>query len=142
MSLYRTDLSVNSTDTKVFAAITEPEHLVNWWPKRCSGTPENNAEYNFYFTPEYNWFGKVTEFIPEKSFHIKMTSSDEDWDPTSFGFDLKDTNPGEVLVRFSHTGWKECNAHFRRSSYCWAMLLHNLKNYIENGIIIPFDERE
>ncbi|MEQ8573885.1 MAG: SRPBCC domain-containing protein, partial [Fulvivirga sp.] len=74
-------------------------------------------------------------------FHIKMTDADEDWNPTSFGFDLTELEGG-VDVKFWHVGWPECNHHFRRSSYCWAILLQGLKNYIEKGIIIPFEERE
>jgi len=70
-----------------------------------------------------------------------MTKSDQDWDPTSFGFDLEDIENG-VLVKFWHKGWPECNHHFRRSSFCWAMLLNGLKNYVEKGIIKPFKERE
>ena len=76
-----------------------------------------------------------------ESFYIKMTESDEDWDFTTFGFDIERKDKS-VLVEFSHIRWPECNAHFRRSSFCWAMLLNGLKNYLERGIIVPFEERE
>jgi hypothetical protein len=70
-----------------------------------------------------------------------MTDSDEDWDPTSFGFDLEPQEAG-TAVKFWHKGWPTLNHHFRRSSYCWAILLQGLKNYVEKGIIVPFEERE
>lgn len=70
-----------------------------------------------------------------------MTKTDEDWNPTSFGFDSEELEI-MVQVRFWHKGWPECNAHFRRSSFCWAIPLNGLKNYIEKGVIIPFVERE
>ncbi|UWX56336.1 hypothetical protein NYZ99_09110 [Maribacter litopenaei] len=70
-----------------------------------------------------------------------MTKSDPDWDATSFGFDLVE-NGENIKVQFWHVGWRECNAHFRRSSFCWAILLNGLKNYVEKGIIIPFEKRE
>lgn len=138
-SIYH-DLEIKGPIEKVFESITQPEHLINWWPLRCSGGPKENETYNFYFTPEYDWYGKVVQLENNKSFHISMTRSDADWDPTTFGFDL---NPSEnkVLVRFFHVEWPECNDHFRRSSYCWAMLLNGLKNYVEKGIIVPFEER-
>lgn len=126
---------------KVYESITEPEHLVNWWPQKCTGKPELGSEYNFYFTDEYDWYGEVTMSKPGEAFHIKMTKSDKDWDPTSFGFDLKE-NAGKTTVSFWHMGWPECNDHFKISSYCWAILLQGLKNYIEKGIIVPFEERE
>ncbi len=135
------DLVINAAIDKVFEAITEPKHLENWWPLKCKGTPRENEEYNFFFTPEYDWYGKVTEFEKGKAFHVKMIKSDPDWDSTSFGFDLKKDGDA-VQVSFWHIGWPECNAHFKRSSFCWAMLLNGLKNYVEKGIIVPFEKRE
>ena len=135
------DLVIKAPISKVFAAISEPEQLEHWWPLKCEGKPEEGATYNLFFGPEYNWFGVVTHIEPNISFHIKMTKSDADWDPTSFGFDLKETELG-VKLGFWHVGWPECNTHFKRSSYCWAMLLKGLKDYLEKGIIVPFEDRE
>ena len=135
------DLVINAPVGDIFTRLTKPEHLVNWWPLRCSGSPELDAEYNFYFDEAYDWYGKVIKVKENQSFHIKMTDSDSDWNLTSFGFDLEETDQG-VQVRFRHIGWPECNAHFKRSSYCWAMLLNGLKNYTERGSIVPFSERD
>lgn len=135
------DLHIMASPAKIFRGISEPDQLINWWPKACTGCPAEGAEYNFFFTPEYNWYGEVLRIVPDKSFHIKMTRADRDWNPTSFGFDLIETDQG-VQLRFEHVGWPECNAHFRRSSFCWAMLLNGLKNYVEQGTIVPFEERE
>ena len=135
------DLMINASADKIFEAITDPDHLVNWWPQTCSGEPKAGEIYNFYFTPEYDWYGQVVEYVHNKAFHIKMTKSDPDWDPTSFGFDLEEVND-RIQVKFWHIGWPECNAHFRRSSFCWAILLKGLKEYVEKGIIVPFEDRE
>jgi len=92
------------------------------------------------FTDEYSWFGKVVKCEFEKSFYIEMTDSDKDWNRTTFGFDLVDTEQ-DLLLKFSHTNWPEINHHFKFSSLCWAMLLNSLKNYLETGSVIPFNER-
>ncbi|WP_109436829.1 SRPBCC domain-containing protein [Aquimarina sp. AU119] len=139
-SIYH-DLFILASIKEVFDGVSVPDHLVNWWPKKCTGTPELEQEYNFYFPPEYDWYGKVTTCKPNKSFHITMTKSDKDWNNTSFGFDLEEIKDG-VQLKFWHKGWPKCNDEFRQSSFCWAMLLSGLKNYIEKGIIIPFQERE
>lgn len=52
-------------------------------------------------------------------------------------------NKHPLNVNFSHVNWAEANDHFKHSSFCWALLLNGLKNYLEdnyleNGIIIPF----
>ena len=131
---------INSSKEKVFEGVFNPDHLINWWPAQCAGNPALGAAYNFYFKPEYDWWGEVIKCDPGKSFHIKMTRSDKDWDPTSFGFDLEDTQDG-VQVSFWHSDWPECNQHFKIASYCWAILLQGLKNYVEKGVIIPFEHR-
>ena len=76
-----------------------------------------------------------------QTIHFKMKEADEDWTPTSFGFDLE-PQQNAILIKFWHTGWPSCNDHFRRSSFCWALLLNGLKNYVEQGIIVPFEDRE
>ena len=134
------DFVINATLQEVFDAISQPKHLNNWWTKKCTGKPELNTEYNLYFTPEYDWNGKVITCQPNQAFHIKMTKSDLDWEPTTFGFNLEQLENG-VQVRFFHIDWPECNHHFRQSSFCWALLLNGLKNYSEKGIIVPFEER-
>lgn len=134
------DLIINAPLTKVFSAVTEPEHLISWWPQKCTGKPEVGEIYNFYFTLEYDWFGKVIEYKHNKTFHIKMTKSELDWDSTTFGFELVEDN-GNVTLHFSHRGWPKCNSHYRTASFCWAILLKGLKDYIEKGKILPFEER-
>lgn len=138
-SIYH-DLEINGSINKIFLAITEPEHLINWWPLKCTGIPKENEVYNFFFSPEYDWYGQVVKLVKDQSFHIQMTKSDPDWESTSFGFDLEQKE-GKVQVKFWHTGWPACNEHFRRSSFCWAILLNGLKNYVEHGKVVPFEER-
>ena len=53
------DFVINATLKEVFDAVSQPEHLNNWWTLKCTGTPELDAEYNLYFAPEYDWYGKV-----------------------------------------------------------------------------------
>lgn len=132
---------IKASAPEIFDAISQPEHLNNWWPLQSSGIPELGALYNFNFTDAYNWFGTVAKCTPNFSFYIKMTDADADWNPTTFGFDLNE-NEGVTSVQFSHINWPRCNAEFKQSSYCWAILLNGLKNYVEKGVIIPFEERE
>jgi hypothetical protein len=113
---------------------------VNWWPLKCKGKAEAEGEYNFYFSTQYDWHGVVTDIKPNRIFFEKMTQSEPDWDETIVGFEMAEEN-GTTQLRFSHTNWQECNSHFRTSSFCWAMLLKGLKDYVEEGIILPFEKR-
>lgn len=134
------DFVINTSKENVFEAITKPTHLNNWWTLKAEGKSVLYSEYNLNFTDEYNWFCNVTKVEKNNYFYLSMTISTEDWKSTTFGFDLKETKTG-TLVKFSHVGWKNCNSEFRNSSFCWAILLNGLKNYLEFGIIIPFEKR-
>lgn len=135
------DLIIRASVDKVYDAITRPAQLVNWWPLACSGEPVKGATYNFNFTDAYDWYGTVASVGTNDHFHIKMTDSDANWNPTSFGFDLT-ANDDHTQLQFWHKGWPACNAEYRQSSYCWAILLQGLKQYVEKGVIVPFEERE
>lgn len=139
-SIYH-NLLIKASAKQVFDAVSLPKHLNNWWPLSSSGIPELGTVYNFNFTDAYNWYGKVVVCKANESFFIKMTEADEDWNSTTFGFQLEEKENGTYL-RFSHTGWPFENDHLKHSSFCWAILLNGLKNYIEKGVIIPFEERE
>jgi len=134
------NLVINASLKEVFDAVSLPQHLNNWWTLKSSGKPELHSEYNLNFTDEYDWYCKVSKVEPNKSFHLKMTKSDDDWNPTTFGFDLEETKNG-TLLKFCHINWPKENNHFKHSSFCWALLLNGLKNYLEKGEIIPFDKR-
>lgn len=134
------NLIIKASTKEVFDAVSQPKHLDNWWTLKSSGIPKLGTEYNLNFTDEYNWYCKVSKVELNKTFYLSMTKSDKDWNPTTFGFTLESTDNG-TLLNFSHVNWPESNNHFKHSSFCWAMLLNGLKNYLEKGVIIPFKER-
>jgi uncharacterized protein YndB with AHSA1/START domain len=131
---------IEAAPEKVFKAVTDPRLFENWWPLRCTGTPAMGEEYNFVFEEPYNWVAAISKFELNRSVYYKMTKSDPDWDPTTFGFELKEHEKGTYLA-FFHKDWPQANDHMKYSSFCWAMLLNGLKNYLENGQIIPFEQR-
>ncbi|GAA4815747.1 SRPBCC domain-containing protein [Litoribaculum gwangyangense] len=134
------NLIIEVSPEQVFVAVSQPRYLDNWWTLKSSGKPELHAEYNLNFSDTYDWYCKVSKIETNKSIHYKMLKSDDDWNPTTFGFDLESTQNG-TMVKFSHINWPELNNHYKYSSFCWAMLLSGLKQYLEKGIIVPFNER-
>ncbi len=87
------------------------KHLDNWWTLKSLGKPELHSEYNLNFTDDYNWFFKVSKIKANESFHLKITDSDKDWNPNTFGFDFETKKNGTYL-KFSHKNWSENNDHF------------------------------
>ena len=121
------NLLIKASKKDVFDAVSQPEHLDNWWTLKSSGVPELGSIYNLNFTDEYDWYCKVVACNTNESFCLKMTKSDDDWNPTTFQFNLQEKGSGTYL-RFSHVNWPKDNDHFKHSSFCWAILLNGLKN--------------
>ena len=134
------DFFINASKEEVYRSITLPGELTNWWPLECQGDPKVGSAYRFYFGPKYDWEGTVAIAKLNESFYIDMTKTDEDWEGTRFGFDLEEDGK-HTKVCFSHINWKSNSEHYRIASFCWAMLLNGLKDYIEKGIVIPFEKR-
>ncbi|MDG5492044.1 SRPBCC family protein [Psychroserpens sp. SPM9] len=134
------DFYIDAPKQTVFEAFCLPEHLDHWWTLKSSGQPELGAIYNLNFTDQYNWFAEVTKVKTNTYFYLSMTEADANWKPTTFGITLED-HQNKTLLKFSHTNWPEQNHHFRFSAFCWSQLLLGLKNYIEKGVIIPFENR-
>ena len=134
------DLPIKAPISRIYTCITDPGELEKWWPQRCAGTPSLGAAYNFFFGDPYDWWGEVSALQKDDHFYIKMTASDDDWDPTTFGWKLVEESD-VVWLQFEHRDWPKANRHFRYSTHCWAMLHTGLKRYIEEGIVIPFENR-
>ena len=131
---------VNETPETVFPLISTADGLNTWWTKTCEGRPLIGEKYKLGFGQDYQWEAVVTEIVDRKSFEMRMTKSDTDWNKSILRFEL---TPGvhNTSVRFFHHGWPDKNEHFHISNYCWAMYLRLLKLRVETGLIIPYDKR-
>lgn len=135
------DFIINVSSEKVFEAVSTPYGLNDWWTKKCSGKCELGAVFNLYFAEEYNWFAEIVSLKHNEAIEFKITKAMEEWQPTSFGFKLQEIKPNITSVEFYHKDWTEVSKEFKVASYCWADLLRQLKQYLEKGIITPFNER-
>lgn len=135
------DFTINTSKEKVFEAISTPYGLDNWWTQRSSGNQEIGAVFNLYFTEEYNWFAEISILKHNEQVEFKMTKAMEEWLPTSFGFILKEETPKITSMQFYHKDWTEISKEYRVASFCWADLLRQMKQYLEKGIITPFNKR-
>lgn len=134
------DFPVNAPIERVFAAISTPEGLDAWWTLRSAGEPRPGATYQFYFGEPYDWRGVVSRLEPGRLIEWHFTRSDADWKGTRVGAELTQTKGG-TQVQFWHRGGPDTNAHYRTSSFCWAMYLRLLKRWAEAGEVVPYERR-
>lgn len=134
------DLTIRTAPEIVFAGVSSPKGLDAWWTKSCKGALKLGAEYQLGFGEGLAWRAVVKEAIDGRRFVLKMTDAAADWVGTIVRFEIEDADNAAIL-RFEHAGWSEQSAHFRRSSYCWAMYLRLLRIYCESGATTPYAER-
>jgi uncharacterized protein YndB with AHSA1/START domain len=134
------DLPVRATAARVFAAVSTPAGLDQWWTLRSEGTPRTGAGYALHFGPGYDWSAKVTRCMPDEAFELELVRADDDWVGTRVGVHLEPR--GELTwLRFHHTGWPAANEHYRISCNCWAMYLRVLRRHLEHGESVPYEQR-
>lgn len=127
--------------SRVFDAMSTPSGLNAWWTLDCRGERAVGARYAFDFGPGYAWEGTLTRCESDVACEWRMDVADDDWTGTHVGFTLAAIEHG-VRVEFAHRGWRDANAHFRGSAYCWATYLRLLKRFVEHGEMVPYGARD
>lgn len=134
------DLPIDADCADVFRAVTDPAELDGWWTMTCAGQPREGAEYDLGFGPGYDWRARVISADPPRHFELEFVHADADWLGSRVGFRLEQQGDS-TLLHFSHTGWRDANAHYRVSSHCWALYLRLLRRYLEQGEVVAYDRR-
>lgn len=134
------DFPIRASAARVFAAVSTPAGLDEWWTLSSKGEARPGAGYELFFGEPYDWRATVTACVPGEHFELLMGRSDADWQGTRVSFRLRES-AGVTQVQFAHTGWPAPNDHFRTSSLCWAMYLRVLRRYLEHGERVPYDVR-
>jgi uncharacterized protein YndB with AHSA1/START domain len=134
------DFPIRATPDRVFAAVSDPARLDQWWTLRSTGEPTVGATYELDFGPRYQWRAVVERAIPGSAFALRLTVADSDWLQTVVEFELSPSKSG-TQVRFAHRGWPDVNEHCRISTHCWALYLRVLRRHLEYGETVPYDKR-
>src|SRR5262245_57461490 len=73
------DFPIAAPPARVYAAVSEPALLDQWWTLRSSGRPLVGTRYTLDFGPQYLWEGEVTAAAPGRAFEWRITQADADW---------------------------------------------------------------
>ena len=134
------DFPVDAPTHEVFRAITTPDGINQWWSLESRGSPAEGNLYELSFGPGYDWTARVTRCVPNSEFEVQFVEADPEWTGARIGFRLEERD-GSTQVSFYHLGWPEANAHYRISSFCWAMYLRILRRYLEYGETVAYEDR-
>ena len=134
------DLPIACSQPRLFSAVSTPAGLDAWWTLTSSGRPAVGNTFELGFGPDYDWRAEVTRCEPNVLFELRVTESMPDWLGTRVSFALQPIDGG-TLLEFAHSGWDEASAHYRTTSFCWAMYLRILKRHLEFGESVPYEVR-
>lgn len=135
------DLTIAAPIERVYNAVATAPGLDEWWAEKSSGTPEPGGQYVLEFTPEYVWRAEVTKCNSPFEFELTLTEALDDWIGTKVGFALSENADGTTLLCFRHSGWAEASPHFRNSSFCWALYLRVMRDFVEKGKHVAYADR-
>jgi uncharacterized protein YndB with AHSA1/START domain len=134
------DFPVAAPAPRVFAACATPAGLDAWWTLRREGVAAVGATWRLDFGPGYLWTADVRAYAPDREVEWELVEADDDWVHTRVGIALEPDGDATRL-RFRHAGWREANAHYRTSCFCWAMYLRLMKRFVEEGERVAYEER-
>jgi uncharacterized protein YndB with AHSA1/START domain len=134
------DFPIQARCERVFDFLVSPAGLAAWWTKRGEGRPGAGERYRLWFGPDHDWAGVIRVYRPPTEVEWEITEADADWRGTRVGFRLEADGDG-TRAQFHHAGWAEPNAHFRTSSFCWAMYLRILRRHLELGEVAAYEDR-
>lgn len=126
---------------RVYAAVSTPAGLDQWWTLRSDGVPTFNSLYSLDFGPGYEWRAHVSEVEKDGIFELELVEAMTDWIGTRVRFELSAIDDEHTQVLFSHIGWPALSEHFAVSSFCWAMYLRIMRRALEYGEVVPYDAR-
>ena len=122
---------INTSNEKVYEALTTINGLSNWWTKQTTGDTRVGGILQFRFGEPGIDF-KVTELKPNDAVSWECVDGFSDWMGTKIYF-LLDENDGKTRVRFEHSGWKEANDSFAGCSFSWARYMESLRQLCQTG---------
>lgn len=134
------ELRIKARPSIIFKALSTKDGMEAWWPKIAGSNYTVGSEVQLFFDIKYDWKAEVILFDINRSIHFKLIKADADWTGTILKFDIQQEDDFSLLT-LSHLHWKEVNHHFKRTNYCWAFYLKMIKDYAEQNIIVPFEDR-
>ena len=124
-------IGINASVQSVQKALNSIDGLKGWWTTQVSGEVEQGGTIQFRFGDHGGPDMLVTKNSPHQ-ISWECTSGPEEWLKTQLHFDIKEVED-QIMVFFSHSGWKETSPFHHHCSTKWAVFLLSLKKYLEDG---------
>lgn len=131
------EIKIQSSPEKTFKALSTLSGLKSWHTAHIDGKFELNAvlEFNGTGKPVFLW--KIIQLEPNKIVALECIKGPGDSVGTQAIYKVSQTTDHRTLVELTHNSWPDQEGNYRKCNTLWGILLHNLKNYVENGKAEP-----
>lgn len=97
------DREIAAPASVVFALLTTPEGLVQWWPSTAEIDPTVGGGYHFHWAgPDVHLRGEITEVEPARRFAYTWSWDHEELPVTEVRIELSESD-GVTALRLEHT---------------------------------------
>lgn len=126
----------DSSQDKVYDALTTLEGLSGWWTGDTTGSVEPGGVIAFRFGSRGGFDMRVDELEPGARVLWEVVDGPEEWIGTTVRWEIR--QDGEwTIVLFAHQGWAEPVEFMHHCSTKWATFLMSLKSLLETGVGAP-----
>lgn len=123
---------IDSSQQKVFEAISTIDGLTNWWTVQTKGDSIIDGKIQFDFGDFQGPKMKVIELQTNNKLMWKCVESPHGWVGHTFEFFL-DENDDKTRIRFTHDGWDEQDDFYAMCNFSWGRYLESLRQYCQTG---------
>ena len=135
---HRIGIAAQSAD--VYAQLTTPEGLAQWWTRDLAGDPKLGGKLQFFFGgPDRSVVMEVVELAEDRHVAWRCVEGPGEWIDTTISFDLKSSDDETVLL-FNHAGWREPVEFMSHCTTKWAYFLLGMKAGLEGSAPTPFPD--
>ncbi len=133
-------ISISAPIEKVYQAITTEEGIRAWWTVDVKmGKKEGDKAVFGFFGHSTTFTMRIQKLKAPSAVKWKcVAATSKDWVGTKQEFKLKKDNDGDVVLKFTHSGWKSGGDHCYYCNTTWGHLLVCLKQYVEKGVKNPY----
>jgi len=131
------EVRIKGAPAAVYAAITEPDKIEQWWLHATPG--ENDGGRTLKFGPGAGFQEMLlTDLRQDEAVRWKATENGmADWVGTELEFRLI-PKEDQTFIHFKHSKWRENTPLYPHYSLSWAVFLLSLRDFVETGKGSPY----
>ncbi len=131
------EVTIASTPSSVFQALTTQEGLRSWHTAEVSGDGPLGGEWHLGKSGKDAFVWEVTQATPNNVVAWKCTSGPGTSAGTQVHYVIDVQPDGRTKVILIHSGWESEDGNYKKCNTLWGGLLVHLQRYLETGVPAP-----